>query len=147
MMNCKKTIYGEKMSLIEWEPVLSVNVKSIDDQHKKLISMVNQLHDAMKSGKAKEIMGGILSELIDYTDKHFKHEEAYFEKHNYPGFLRHKKEHDDLRKTATDLKKKFDSGETLITVEVLYFLKDWLSKHILGSDKEYTPFLNAKGVV
>lgn len=135
------------MAIIEWSPNLSVNIKTIDDQHKRLVDMVNTLHDSMKSGKAKDVMNSLVTELAAYTDYHFKTEEEYFKKYKYPETLKHKAEHDSLRKEVLILKGKLDSGEAIITVEVLYFLKDWLSKHILGSDKKYTQHLNAAGVV
>ena len=135
------------MAIIEWSPNLSVNIKTIDDQHRKLVDMVNTLHDSMKGGKAKDVMNDLVAQLASYTDYHFKTEEEYFQKHKYPETLKHKAEHDALRKEVAALKGKLDSGEAIITVEVLYFLKDWLSKHILGSDKKYTKHLNAAGVL
>ena len=134
------------MAIIEWSPGLSVNIKTIDDQHKKLVDMVNTLHDSMKSGKAKDVMNSLVSELASYTDYHFKTEEEFFQKHKYPETTKHKMEHDALRKDVAALKGKLESGEAIVTVEVLYFLKDWLSKHIMGSDKKYTQHLNAAGV-
>ena len=134
------------MAIIEWDSKLSVNIKTIDDQHKKLVDMVNNLHDSMKSGKAKDLMNSLVSELAAYTDYHFKTEEELFQKHKYNETVKHKAEHDALRKEVVALKGKLDSGEAIITVEVLYFLKDWLTKHILGSDKKYTLHLNAAGV-
>ena len=135
------------MAIIEWSSNLSVNIKTIDDQHKKLVDMVNTLHDAMKSGKAKDVMNDLVGQLAAYTDSHFKTEEEFFRKHKYNETVKHKAEHDSLRKEVMALKSKLDSGEAIITVEVLYFLKDWLSKHILGSDKKYSQHLIAAGVV
>ncbi len=135
------------MPIIDWDSKLSVNIKIIDEQHKKLVDMVNALYDAMKEGKAKDILGNLLTELAAYTDYHFKTEEELFIKHNYTEAAAHKLEHDKLRKEVMNRKAKFDAGEMIITVEVLYFLKDWLGKHILGSDKKYSPFLISKGVV
>jgi hemerythrin-like metal-binding protein len=134
------------MPIIDWDSKLCVNIKIIDEQHKKLVDMVNALYDAMKEGKAKDILGNLLTELASYTDYHFKTEEELFKKYNYSEAAAHKLEHDKLRKEVIDLKAKFDAGEMIITVEVLYFLKDWLGKHILGSDKKYSPFLISKGV-
>lgn len=135
------------MAIINWDSSLSVNIGTIDDQHKKLVGMVNSLHDSMKAGKAKDVLGILLNELAAYTDYHFKTEEEYFSKYKYAETAKHKAEHDALRKEVANLKQKFDSGEAVFTIELMYFLKDWLSKHILGSDKQYSSFLNSKGVV
>lgn len=134
------------MALIDWDEKLSVNVKSIDAQHKRLIELINFLHDSMKEGKAKGALGKILDDLANYTDYHFKTEEEYFKQYSYPESVKHKKEHDDLRNEVISLKNKLDKGEAIITIEVMYFLKDWLSKHILGADKKYSAFFNSKGL-
>ena len=134
------------MALITWSDALSVNIKEIDTQHQRLVDLVNKLHDSMKSGKGNDILGPILSDLVRYTVSHFATEERYFQKFAYPEFQQHKKEHDDLAQKAKVLKASFEQGKQTISIEVLNFLKDWLSKHILGSDKKYSPFLIGKGL-
>ena len=135
------------MALIEWNDNLSVNVKEIDSEHKKLIAMINELHSAMGSGKGKDAMGRILGGLAEYTKTHFSYEENLMQKHNYPGYLGHKGQHDALTKQVLDLQGKFQEGKALVTVEVMNFLKDWLQNHIQNTDKKYSPFFNGKGVV
>lgn len=134
------------MPLFQWTPDLSVNIKEIDTQHKKLIDLINLLHDSMKTGKGKDVMGKVLKELTDYTVYHFNTEEKLFEKHGYPEYLQHKRMHDDLTKQVKDIKSRFEAGQVTITVEVMSFLKDWLNNHIRQSDKKYSAFLNSKGV-
>jgi len=135
------------MALITWTDALSVNIKEIDEQHKKLIAMVNELHSAMGAGKGKAAMGAVLGGLVEYTKTHFAFEEGLMQKHNYVGYLSHKGQHDELTKQVLDLQSRFKEGKTLVTVEVMNFLKDWLSNHIQNSDKKYGPFLNGKGIV
>lgn len=135
------------MALIMWDEKLKTNVKECDEQHKKLIALVNELHDGMKAGKGKDVIGKVLNELLNYTNYHFKTEEAYMQKYNFPEFLKHKREHEDLTRQAKELKERFDRGEVAITVNVMNFLKEWLQSHILGTDKKYGPFLNDKGVI
>lgn len=134
------------MAFIDWKDELSVNIRMIDDQHKELIKLINELSDAMKVGKGKDVMGKVLSKLVDYTKMHFGTEERLFQTHGYPGYIAHKSEHDKLTKQVLDLKTKFDNGQSVITVEVMNFLKDWLQKHIIGTDKKYSSFLIGKGV-
>ena len=135
------------MNLITWSDTMSVNIKSIDEEHKKLVNMINELHSAMGSGKGKDIMGKILIGLADYTKTHFALEENLMQKHAYPGYLNHKGQHDALTKQVNDLYIKFQEGKAMITIEVMHFLKDWLTNHIQNTDKKYAPFLNNKGVV
>ncbi|MBI4848457.1 MAG: bacteriohemerythrin, partial [Nitrospirae bacterium] len=84
------------MSLVTWEETMSVNVKEIDDQHKKLISLINELHEGIQSGEEKNILGDVLEELINYTRYHFSAEERRMKQFSYIGYLEHKIEHDDL---------------------------------------------------
>lgn len=134
------------MALIIWSDTLKTNVTECDEQHKKLITLINTLHDAMKIGKGKVALGKVLTELVDYTQTHFRTEELLFVRHGYAGYAAHKAEHDTLTKQAKDLKANFEKDEGVITLEVMTFLKNWLETHILGTDKKYGPFLNGKGV-
>ncbi len=135
------------MALMEWSDNLSVNVKQIDEEHKKLVGMLNDLHDAMKQGKGSDVSGKVLSGLVQYVATHFSNEEKLMKENAYPEYLRHKKEHDDLTKQALDLQQQFQTGKPVLTIELMKFLKDWLSNHILGTDKKYSPYLNSKGIV
>jgi hemerythrin len=134
------------MALITWSDSLSVKVKQFDDQHKKLVDMVNQLFDAMKTGKGNQVMGDILKQLIAYTQTHFAAEERLLKQYGYPDFEAHKKEHNALVIQVLDLQKQFQEGKAVLTQNVMTFLRDWLSKHIQGDDKKYGIFLNGKGV-
>jgi hemerythrin len=134
------------MALITWTDALSVNIKEIDAQHRRLFDLMNKLHEAMKVGKGNDVLGGILGDLVKYTVFHFSTEEKYFQKFGYPEFQQHKKQHDDLAQKAKALKESFEQGKQTISIEVLNFLKDWLSGHIVGSDKKYGRFLNSKGL-
>lgn len=134
------------MALILWNDSLSVKIKQFDDQHKKLVDMVNQLFDAMKAGKGNQVLGDILKSLISYTQTHFAAEEQVMKQHAYPDFEAHKKEHNALVMQVLDLQKQFQSGKPVLTQSVMTFLRDWLAKHIQGDDKKYGVYLNAKGI-
>ena len=129
-----------------WSDELSVGIKVIDDDHKKLVDMLNQLHEGMAAGHGKEAVGKILDELVKYTQYHFAREEKFFAQTAYTAAASHKKEHDDLTKQVLDVQAKYKKGVTAISLEVMTFLKNWLIKHIQGSDKKYGPYLNAKGI-
>jgi hemerythrin len=134
------------MALIEWSGNYSVSVNEIDLQHQKLIGMINELNDAMARGKGKDVLGNIISGLINYTASHFAMEEKYFDKYKYPAAPSHKKEHADFVQKVTQFQDGFNKGSLSLTLEVMSFLKDWLVKHIQGTDKKYGPFFNEKGL-
>lgn len=134
------------MALIEWNEILSVKVKEMDEQHKKLIEIINNLNDAMKIGKSKEVIGDILSNLAKYITVHFTSEEKYMEKYNYPELPQQKKAHETFVAKITDYQKMFKDGKTVLSIEIMNFLKDWLTTHIKGTDKKYGDFFNSKGL-
>lgn len=134
------------MSLVTWSTNYSVNVKQFDDQHMKLVDLVNKLHDAMKVGKGSEVIGEVLKSLVAYTQSHFADEERLMKQHGYPDYENHKKEHNQLVMQVQDVNKKVQQGSPALTQSVMLFLRDWLVKHIQGEDKKYGPFLNGKGV-
>ncbi len=63
------------MAFIAWTDELSVDIGEIDEQHKKLINMINDLSYAMSKGKGRDVIEAILVGLRDYTVEHFAHEE------------------------------------------------------------------------
>lgn len=135
------------MPLMSWNDKMSVGVDAFDNDHKKLVAMLNDLFEAVQAGKGKDALGKILDGLVSYTKEHFAREERQMQQHAYPDFAAHKKEHDDLAKQVLEVQKKYNSGQTAtLSMEVMNFLKNWLIKHIQGSDKKYGPFMNAKGV-
>ena len=125
------------MELIQWSEKYSVSNFLIDSQHKRLVSMINQLHESMRDGKGKETLQKILDDLVKYTKEHFLTEETMMKKANYPGYATHKAEHDKLTEKAVDLQKSYAEGKSPLTMDVLNFLKNWLTNHIEGTDKKY----------
>jgi hemerythrin-like metal-binding protein len=135
------------MAFIKWSDNLSVKVGEIDGQHQKLIALINQLHDAMAQGKGKEAVSSIVQGLVGYAGAHFALEERYFDKFKYPDAASHKQEHAAFVQKIVEFQDKFNKGALTLTLEVMNFLKDWLVKHIQGTDQKYSAFFNEKGLV
>lgn len=134
------------MSLIAWDQSISVNIPSIDTQHQKWIGMINDLYDAMRSGKGKEVVGKILEEMVQYTQTHFAAEERLMRQYGYPEYEQHKLAHDRFVEKVKDLQARNAAGQIALSAEVFTSLKDWLVNHIQTVDRRYAPFLTAKGV-
>ncbi len=134
------------MAFYSWNDSFSVGIKSFDAQHQELIRIINELHDAMRERKGTEVLGKVLDSLIDYTIYHFGDEEKLLSQHDYPGLQNQKQLHEDFAKQMVDTQTRFKSGESMLSIELMNVLKDWLTKHIKGTDKEYGPYLNSKGV-
>lgn len=135
------------MALMTWNDSYSVGVPSIDEQHKKLMAMINQLHDGILAKNSREVLGPILEGLILYTVEHFDYEEKLFDTTKYPDSAAHKDEHVKLKARAIEIHERFKASVTgAISLEVLNFLRDWLTSHINGTDKKYTAHLIANNV-
>ncbi len=129
------------MALLEWDEKLSVSIKEIDDQHKKLFEIINSLHAAMKHGKGVDIIEEIISELKDYTHYHFSAEEAYMEKANYSEIASHRDCHREFVNKLEDFQKELDESKFGLSIKVMHFLADWLVKHIKDTDQKYSSFI------
>ena len=123
------------MALFVWTDALSVGNDFIDGDHKKLITMVNNFHDAMVQGRGNDVIGKVLSNLVAYTKEHFKREETEMQRVKYASYLTHKREHDKLIRQVVDLQNDFSSGKAMLTITVSKFLKEWLIEHIEKTDK------------
>lgn len=125
---------------------MSVGIREIDTQHQKLVVMLNILNNEMKGGKGSEACKKILVGLIEYTRTHFAVEEALMKKHVYPDSPAHSNEHLKLLQEANKLEEKIIKTSAPISIELLMFLKKWLTDHIMQTDKKFGAFLNTKGV-
>jgi hemerythrin len=130
--------------LFEWTDELSVNIPVIDEQHKKLISHINEFYAHMKTGKAKQVMNETLNKLIDYVGYHFSTEEDFFNKFNYPDKDAHVREHKAFVEKVKIVSEDFKNGKLAVTIELFTFLTDWVENHIKQIDKRYEPFLKGK---
>jgi hemerythrin-like metal-binding protein len=132
------------MPLITWNDALSVKVVEIDAQHRRLVELVNQLHEAMSQGKGREVMGQVLAGLLEYTRTHFTSEERIMIAEAYPGYQQQKAAHEALLQQVVDLRTKFLEGEAVMTMEVMKFLKAWLTDHMQGMDARFGVYLNSR---
>jgi hemerythrin len=132
------------MSLLEWSAEFSVGVEEIDRDHQRLMGLLNDLHAAVEVGAGHQVLGVVLDGLILYVSYHFAHEEGLFLTANYPGFENHRRQHQALTDAVKEIYEDFQAGaaETLPD-EVLEFLKAWLYKHIMESDRAFGVYLSA----
>lgn len=130
------------MPIITWSDALSVGFAAIDDDHKRLVHLFNDAHEAVKQTGSREHIERILIELIDYTGWHFDHEEKIMKENNYDKINEHKLEHRELADNAKELYKQYLAGDDTVPEVLLPFLRNWLTNHIMGSDKRLGDFLN-----
>lgn len=133
------------MVFIPWSDNLSVGVQEIDQQHQKLISMLNQFYDMVTQDNRKALES-LLNSMAEYTLYHFKTEEAYFDRFQYSDSAEHKKRHQEFAAKVADVTARIRSGKMVISMEVTNYLKEWVTNHILREDKKYQACFNANGL-
>jgi len=131
---------------LEWKDDYSVGIDSIDQQHKKLINLINQLQTAIDYSTGKEFEQEALDELVDYTKTHFTYEEGLLRDNDYPDYENHKAQHEKMFKKVEEVLSNYQHDQDSAMSDAVEFLKDWLIKHINGTDKEYSSYLIDRGV-
>lgn len=129
------------MPLIEWNEQFLLGVPQFDEHHEHLVNLLNTTYDDFINGASNKSSQTILDELIDYATYHFSAEEYWMEKNNYPRLVKHQGEHKYFVDRVVTLQKDFHDGREKMSLEILSFLKNWLSSHILGSDADYGDFV------
>jgi hemerythrin len=133
--------YADIASMTQWTEAYSVGIAQFDGQHKQLFQLIGDLHDAMKSGQAKDKMAQILKSLVGYTEMHFRQEEEALIRAHYSAFTLHKMEHDKFRAKVADFQKDFQAGVAAISIDAMDFLSGWLVNHIMKTDQQYAAVL------
>jgi len=126
------------MAFLTWKSEYSVGNELMDKQHQALIELINKLHEAMKTGKAGKEISLIVDEMVEYTKFHFGAEEKLMAEKNYVGLASQKDEHNAFIKKTVQFQNEVNSGKLAVSLEVLNFLKDWLTNHILITDMKYS---------
>lgn len=134
------------LEMIEWNEKYSVNVSEIDEEHKKLIEIINKVIVARQHNNDPEEVLEILREMTRYALNHFKTEETYMVKFGYPDYQSHKKEHHDFSNKTIEYCRSIDNGDYQITDDLLEYLQQWLVHHIQEIDKKYTNCFNKHGL-
>jgi hemerythrin-like metal-binding protein len=129
----------------KWLPEYSVNIKTIDDQHRELVNILNRLFIAVSKREGDKAIAGILDALMTYTQKHFALEERLMRQANYKDLEPHMAEHRKLIEQLDTLCKKHLIEEKAIYFEMMGFLKTWLKEHIQGVDTKYSSALRQAG--
>ena len=135
------------MEYFEWNESLSVHDVLIDEDHKILIGMVNELHDAADLGKDYITLSGILERLAAYTREHFQREEDLMQSIAYPRYKAHKEQHRKLLERVTDLQQELNRAREMVALETAELLRFWLSSHILLSDKHLADTLHGTALI
>jgi len=118
---------------VHWEDSYSIGIKEIDDQHKKLFDLVNKLYDLEDNENIKEDMREILYAFRDYTIVHFKDEEEYMRSIAYPELEKHKKKHERIVNSLSQIIST-PASLSIIKTKMRVVAKRILVDHIIEED-------------
>lgn len=130
------------MAYFEWADDMVIDEGPIDDDHKKLVDLVNELHTATSVGRGHEVIEKVMTELISYTKEHLHREEQIMAALNFPNLERHRLGHKHFAEKLNKLQQQFENGSITVASQLSSVLRDWLSLHIRRSDKEIKVFLH-----
>lgn len=136
--------WREKEHFVVWKDEYSVGVAAMDDDHRKLLNLINHLQTAIHYQTGEQFEQEALEELMAYTRYHFQHEEELMQQYGYPGLEAHQQLHRDMVAHAEAFVAQYrDKGHKALEA-VADYLKNWLINHINGTDKEYGAFIQQK---
>ena len=121
------------MALLVWQAELDTGIDVIDQQHQRIVALINQLAEAT----GRDDQAAVLEELVDYTLSHFAFEEELLEESGYTFGPAHKRVHDMFVRRVGEYRMRFEAGED-ITTELKGMLARWLFNHIRSDDKSYS---------
>ena len=135
------------MSLVEWTDDLSVKVVELDEQHKQLLNLLDTLYAAEKTDEPLSNVSDVLFRLVVFTETHFAYEEMLLELVGFPKLRKHSLYHEVMKSKTREIVQDFRKSHSFDREEVLIFLLDWWTNHILEEDMQYRPFLADHGLL
>ena len=132
------------MALVEWSADYESGNAQVDEQHRELFRMVNELHQQIVDGRGKEAIQPTLDKVASYTKEHFATEEALMQRSAYPEYKRHHALHQELLKRAADIIEGYRSGKIVLSITLSRFLADWIKKHIGQEDMKMIRYLRSQ---
>jgi len=138
-----RALHGGSMIVghyVEWKPFYSVGDAAIDDEHKRLLGIVDDLYVAIQMGHEQTRVQEVLERLAEYTTTHFDHEERVMRGCGYPNLDAHKAMHGEMQRRVLELQA---NPNAVAEGDLLQFVKNWWVRHIQNQDKAYAPYLNA----
>lgn len=132
--------------LFLWTDDLSVRTQDVDEQHKALIELINQLYVAIRENRDKGTLREIFDQLTESAHAHFLFEESLMRLTQYAGYAAHKAQHEAVLEQLQTLQGKLDKESATISVELLDAHKHWWSNHISSSDQHFSTHYEASGL-
>ena len=125
---------------MKWEEKFSVGVPEMDQEHQRIIAMINRLQDTFAIKGGMEMAGELLGQMTQYAQDHFRHEEKLLEERNYPRLLEQRAQHAGYQRKNVALCKATELDIAGMPAVIFNFLSQWWTHHILEEDMRYKEF-------
>lgn len=134
------------MDIIKWRSSYETSIPSMDEQHRKLIDLINTMYRVMRKDEGPEQIDTVLKEMSEYASGHLRDEEALLQENGYTDFDSHLALHKEYLTKMEELREEWDKDKTSGAQNIYTFLRQWWLGHIVEEDQKYGPFLTEKGV-
>jgi hemerythrin len=125
------------MALMTWSGKYSVGVEALDHQHESMMDILNKLHAASMKGNAGEVADSLLRKLAPLAEEHFAAEERLMESIDFPRLAEHRALHREMAGRIAELASRHEEGDITAYVPLLYFVRDYQTKHMRDEDLQY----------
>lgn len=134
------------MFSFSWKSRYSVGVKDLDRQHQAIMDGLNELHEEMLRGNVNEAVAPLINQLVSLAREHFATEEGLMESTQFPGLTEHRAKHKALSLKVEEFVARHNNGDLAAYSQFMYFVRDWMTKHMEKEDREYVPWLAEHGI-
>lgn len=125
---------------IVWSDEYSVGVPLLDEQHKRLIMLLNDV----SATTAPERFFEAIMKMYHYADEHFRAEEVLMRRYGYEKVGEHVRAHREFMLNVADLAGR-DYVQLSVQREIRAFLRHWLIHHTLTMDQDYRALVSGGG--
>lgn len=132
--------------LIAWTDTMTNKVIELNEQHKRIVLMVDQLYVGLRTDKPKKEIKELLKMLVDYTSWHFSNEERYFEQFGFEFSNKHCADHKEFVSHLNDFRKKYQAGRIKFYDDVMRYIKNWIEDHFANADRKYETLFLKNGI-
>jgi hemerythrin-like metal-binding protein len=144
-INSHQTLFMKKTKWnLEWNDGMSVGIPEIDEDHKRFISLIDELnHSITKRMKTTEIKRR-LQHVIEDSNRHFEQEEKFFQERKYPNAEGHVRSHNNVRNMLKNIQDSFmPYGLGAEWLDAALVIKQILISHILAEDMLYADYFES----
>lgn len=125
-----------------WDDSMSVGVAAMDEDHRILLGLINELQQARHDPHAEDAIGTYIDMLAQYADYHLAREEHMMAAVHYPDLDEHRDSHQELRRRCDDFLERFRRDDAALDFDELEsFLVGWWMRHIVVEDQAYKPYV------